>query len=152
MHSCCSVKHVVFSHIHDFIDNPYLFVFLVMMQKQSSSSPLCDSYTGCCRDFAATHTVGVAEILQSLIQYECSRNSATFYTRDAAEILGPFIHWVLQKFCDHSYTGYSRNSTTIHTLDVAEIPRPFTHKHDRTDNACTVSTSRCSLQSLRKVS
>ena len=25
------------------------------------------------------------------------------------------------------------------------------HKHDRTDNACTVSTSRCSIQSLRKV-
>ena len=23
--------------------------------------------------------------------------------------------------------------------------------HDRTDNACTVSTSRCSIQSLRKV-
>ena len=60
---------------------------------------------------------------------------------DVAEILQPLIQWVSQKFCNHSYS-----------LNVAEIPRPFTHKHDRKDNACTVSTSHCSIQSLRKVS
>ena len=96
----------------------------------------CDSYTRCCRNFATTHTVGGAEILQSLIHWMyqkfcghlytgrrrnsvstltldiaeicdhsytgCGRNSATFYTMDVAEILQRFIHWVLQKFCDHS--------------------------------------------------
>ena len=98
----------------------------------------CDSYTRCRRNFATTHTVGVAEILQSLIHWMyqkfcrnsvstltldiaeicdhsytgCGRNSATFYTMDVAEILQRFIHWVLQKFCDHSYIGCSRNSTT----------------------------------------
>ena len=106
-------------------------------EKYDINCSKCDSYNGCCRDFTTTHTVGVAEILQSLIQSGCSRNSATFYTLDVAEILGPFIHWVLQKFCDHSYTGCSRNSATIrtqrcrrnsgtsHTLGVAEIPQPL---------------------------
>ena len=42
----------------------------------------CDSYTRCCRNFATTHTVGVAEILQSLIF-----NSVAIYTLGVVEIL-----------------------------------------------------------------
>ena len=45
----------------------------------------CDSYTRCCRNFATTHTVGVAEILQSLIHW--IRNSAAIYTLGVVEIL-----------------------------------------------------------------
>ena len=36
-------------------------------------------------------------------------------------------HWMLQKFCVHSYTGYRRNSATTRTLGVAEILQPFIH-------------------------
>ena len=86
----------------------------------------CDSYTRCCRNFATTHTVGVAEILQSLIHWMyqkfCShlytgrrRNSVSTLTLDIAEI------------CEHSYTGCGRNSATFYTMDVAEILRPFMH-------------------------
>ena len=57
----------------------------------------CDSYTRCCRNFATTHTVGVAEILQSL------------------------IHWMYQKLCRHLYTGRRRISVSTLTLDIAEI-------------------------------
>ena len=80
----------------------------------------CDSYTRCRRNFATTHTVGVAEILQSLIHWMyqkfCGhlytgrrRNSVSTLTLDIAEI------------CDHSYTGCGRNSATFYTMDVAEI-------------------------------
>ena len=86
----------------------------------------CDSYTRCCRNFATTHTVGVAEILQSLIhrmyQKFCGhlyigrrRNSVSTLTLDIAEI------------CDHSYTGCGRNSATFYTMDVAEILQRFIH-------------------------
>ena len=80
----------------------------------------------CCRNFATTHTVGVAEILQSLIRWMYQklcrhlytgrrRNSVSTLTLDIAEI------------CDHSYTGCGRNSATFYTMDVAEILRPFMH-------------------------
>ena len=42
------------------------------------------------------------------------------------KILQRFIHWVLQKFCNHSDTESGRKSATIHTLDVAEILQPLT--------------------------
>ena len=86
----------------------------------------CDSYTRCCRNFATTHTVGVAEILQSLIRWMYQklcrhlytgrrRNSVSTLTLDIAEI------------CDHSYTGCGRNSATFYTMDVAEILQRFIH-------------------------
>ena len=86
----------------------------------------CDSYTRCCRNFATTHTVGDAEILQSLIHWmyqkfcghlytKRRRNSVSTLTLDIAEI------------CDYSYTGCGRNSATFQTMDVAEIVRPFMH-------------------------
>ena len=86
----------------------------------------CDSYTRCCRNFATTHTVGVAEILQSLIHWMfqkfCGhlytghrRNSVSTLTLDIAEI------------CDHSYTGCGRNSATFYAMDVAKILQRFIH-------------------------
>ena len=39
----------------------------------------------------------------------------------------------------------------IGTRDVISTWNGVVRSHDRTDNACTVSTSRCSIQSLRKV-
>ena len=109
----------------------------------------CDSYTRCCRNFATTHTVGVAEILQSLIHWMyqkfcghlytgCRRNSVSTLTLDIAEICdhsytgcgrnsANFYTMDVQKFCDHSCTGCCRNSATTHTLDVAEILRPLIH-------------------------
>ena len=63
----------------------------------------CDSYTRCCRNFATTHTVGDAEILQSL------------------------IHWMYQKFCGHLYTKRRRNSVSTLTLDIAETKFATTH-------------------------
>ena len=86
----------------------------------------CDSYTRCCRNFATTHTVGVAEILQSLIHWMYQklcrhlytgrrRNSVSTLTLDIAEI------------CDHWYTGCGRNSATFYTMDVAEILQRFIH-------------------------
>ena len=46
---------------------------------------------------------------------------------DVAEILQRFVHWVLQKFCNHLDTESDRKSATIYTLDVAEILQPLTH-------------------------
>ena len=99
-----------------------------------------DSYTGCCRNSATTHTLDVAEILRPHSYTGCRRNSATIHdhTHGVAEILRPIIHWVLQKFCNHSdtwvwqkicdysCTGCRRNFATTHRLDVKEIPRKNT--------------------------
>ena len=80
----------------------------------------------CCRNFATTHTVGVAEILQSLIRWMYQklcrhlytgrrRNSVSTLTLDIAEI------------CDHWYTGCGRISATFYKMDVAEILQRFIH-------------------------
>ena len=58
----------------------------------------------------------------------CCRNSATTSPLDVAEILLPLTHWVLQKFCDHSFTRYrkmSQNVTECHwmSLNVTECHR-----------------------------
>ena len=68
------------------------------------------SYTGCSRNSATIHTLGVAEIQRPHLQA-------------VAEILRPLMQWVKQKFCYYSYTGCDRNSATTHTLGVAEILR-----------------------------
>ena len=90
------------------------------------------SCTECCRNSATTRPLDVAEILNHS-RTGCCWNSATIYTLGVAEILWPIILKVLQKLCDHSYTGchknyvttpYTgchRNSVTTHTLSVAEI-------------------------------
>ena len=65
-----------------------------------------DSYTGCCRNSATTHTLDVAEILRPHSYTGCRRNSAIIHDhiQGVADILRPIIHWVLQKFCNHSDT------------------------------------------------
>ena len=87
-----------------------------------------DSYTGCCRNSATTHTLDVAEILRPHSYTGCRRNSAIIHdhTKGVADILRPIIHWVLQKFYNHSDTESGRKSATIHTLGVAEILQPLT--------------------------
>ena len=76
-----------------------------------------DSYTGCCRNSATTHTLDVAEILRPHSYTGCRRNSAIIHDhiQGVADILRPIIHWVLQKFCNHSDTESGRKSATIHT-------------------------------------
>ena len=87
-----------------------------------------DSYTGCCRNSATTHTLDVAEILRPHSYTGCRRNSAIIHDhiQGVADILRPIIHWVLQKFCNHSDTESGWKSATIHTLGVAEILQPLT--------------------------
>ena len=87
-----------------------------------------DSYTGCCRNSATTHTLDVAEILRPHSYTGCIRNSAIIHDhiQGVADILRPIIHWVLQKFCNHSDTESGWKSATIHTLGVAEILQPLT--------------------------
>ena len=101
----------------------------------------CDLlYTGCRRNSATIHTLGVAEILRPLIHWMQQKFYDHTHTLDVEEIqrsfmiihkvsqkiLQRFIHWVLQKFCNHSDTESGRKSATIHTLDVAEIFQPLT--------------------------
>ena len=47
------------------------------------------------------------------------------------------------------YQSFIRSKPTLVELSIPNYLR--VPAHDRTDNACTVSTSRCSIQSLRKV-
>ena len=88
----------------------------------------CDLlYTGSSRISGTVHTLGVAEILRPLIHWMQQKFDDHTHTLDVEEILRSFmiIQKVSQIFCDQSYTGCCRNSTTTQTLSLTENLRLF---------------------------
>ena len=81
------LENVEKERFYGFGDDKSFWCFLLFNSLKNSMEKFCDHlYTGCCRNSATTHSLGVAEIMQhSFTGYR--RNSASTHTLNITEIL-----------------------------------------------------------------